>query len=119
MSSNEARQLSADSADLYYRLYGWGWIHAKEILGDEKPSSSSPHRRLRKRVEKLRAELLEIHSDLMVVSDNRGYKLTDDKDEIAKWLRTQDAQARARYIVSHKVRKNLKGRNPTQGSLAL
>lgn len=111
--------LSPDSAALYSELFLKGWIKARDILGDDGPSSSSPHRRLRKRIGELRAELMAISSDQMVVSDKRGYKLTDDPDEIRKWLRTQDAQARARYVVSHKVRTNLKYRNPRQRELPL
>ena len=46
-------------------------------------------------------------------------KRSNNPDEIAKWLRTQDAQARARYIVSHKVRRSLKQRDPRQEELSL
>lgn len=112
-------RLSSSSADLYRRLYTYRWIKAKDILHDDKPSSSSEHRKLRKEMGDIRNELLAIGSDQMVVSDNRGYKLTDDPDEIKKWLGTQDAQARTRYVASHNVRKNLRERNPRQGELPL
>lgn len=119
MNTTVAHLLSPDSAHLYSVLFLKGWIKARDILGDDKPSSSGKHVNLRTRMRLLRAELLAIHSDQMVVSGTRGYKLTDDQNDILDWLRVQDSQARARYVVSNKVRNNLRQRNPRQEELPL